>query len=292
MPTSTFNPVRRLTALLSSKCQSAMPSSSYRTSSHAYRITGFSIPRRIAGYNGHAFSPKQFSTTASQQTKTIKPHRLPSDLIPPYPYGERRIYKQSNRGLYGSARIRFGNNVAEKHNNKSRRFWRPNVHVKTFFSPSLGARVKTRLTLRVLKTIRREGGIENYLLKSKPARIRELGPGGWNLRWILMQTQAVQQRFNEQRIELGLEPKEIENRDDVIHFALDYATPGPLSMRSRATLNEMQATIADTFVLGDDSLANFEGAEELSDEEERKLLSELENFDGASTPTRRQTAGA
>lgn len=107
-----------------------------------------------------------------------------------------------------------------------------------------------------------------------------------------MQTQAVQQRFNEQRIELGLEPKEIENRDDVIHFALDYATPGPLSMRSRATLNEMQATIADTFVLGDDSLANFEGAEELSDEEERKLLSELENFDGVSTPTRRQTAGA
>jgi large subunit ribosomal protein L28 len=203
-------------------------------------------------------------------------------LIPPYPYGERRVYKQSNRGLYGSARIRFGNNVAEKHNNKSRRFWRPNVHVKAFFSPSLGARVKTRLTLRVLKTIRREGGIENYLLKSKPARIKELGPGGWNLRWLLMQTQAVQQRLNEERIELGLGPKEIENRDDIIHFALDYATPGPLSMRSRATLDEMQAALADTFVLGDDSLADLEGIEELSDEAEQKLLEEFQGLDEAA----------
>ncbi|KHN99252.1 50S ribosomal protein L24 [Metarhizium album ARSEF 1941] len=242
----------------------------------------------MGSYNNCASSPKHFSATAFQQTKTIKPHRLPSNLIPPYPYGERRVYKQSNRGLYGNARIRFGNNVAEKHNNKSRRFWRPNIHAKTFFSPSLGARVKTRLTLRVLKTIRREGGIENYLLKSKPARIKELGPGGWNLRWILMQTLAVQQRLNEQRIELGLEPREIESRDDIIHFALDYATPGPLNMRSRATLKEMQASIVDTFVLGDDSLANFEGVEELSDEEEQKLLSGSEDFDGSPAPSGRQ----
>jgi large subunit ribosomal protein L28 len=210
-------------------------------------------------------------------------------LIPPYPYGERRVYKQSNRGLYGSARIRFGNNVAEKHNNKSRRFWRPNVHVKAFFSPSLGARVKTRLTLRVLKTIRREGGIENYLLKSKPARIKELGPGGWNLRWLLMQTQAVQQRFNEERMELGLEPKEIENRDDIIHFALDYATPGPLSMRSRATLGEMQAFMAETFVLGDENLADLEGVEELSDEAEQILLAELQDLDESAASSERGT---
>ncbi|KYK55888.1 50S ribosomal protein L24 [Drechmeria coniospora] len=226
-----------------------------------------------------------FSTTAPTQTKTIKPHRLPSNLIPPYPYGERRVYKQSNRGLYGTARIRFGNNVAEKHGNKSRRFWRPNVHVKAFYSPSLGARVKTRLTLRVLKTIRREGGIDNYLLKSKPARIKELGPGGWNLRWLLMQTRAVQERFNDERVALGLEPKEVVDRDDVIQYALDYATPGPLSTRSRATLDGFDDALADAFVLGDDALGDLEGVEELSDEAEERLLQEFDATEAASGET-------
>ncbi|KAL7914472.1 hypothetical protein GGI35DRAFT_147096 [Trichoderma velutinum] len=225
---------------------------------------------------------RAFSTTIPRPTKTVKPHRLPSDLIPPYPYGERRVYKQSNNGLYGSARIRFGNNVAEKHNNKSRRFWRPNVHVKTFLMPSLGARIKTRLTLRVLKTVRREGGIENYLLKSKPARIKELGPGGWNLRWLLMQSRAVQQRFNDERVALGLEPRELEDRDDIIQYALDYATPGPLSLRSQATLAEMRAALDQTFVLGDEDLANLEGIEELSDEEEELLLRELDRAEEAA----------
>lgn len=279
---STFSSVQRVAALLSSRCQSTFSLSAASAPSRLHSASSVSIPKQVTGYNDPRFSQRPFSTTPRQQTKTIKPHRLPSDLIPPYPYGERRVYKQSNRGLYGSACIRFGNNVAEKHNNKSRRFWRPNVHVKAFFSPSLSARVKTRLTLRVLKTIRREGGIENYLLKSKPARIQELGPGGWNLRWLLMQTQAVQQQLNEERIGLGLEPKEIENRDDIIHFALDYATPGPLSTRSRATLDEMQAAVADTFVLGDDRLGHMEGVEELSDEEEQKLLDELQALDEAA----------
>ncbi|EGR45810.1 uncharacterized protein TRIREDRAFT_80854 [Trichoderma reesei QM6a] len=227
--------------------------------------------------NSLTATPRAFSTTTPRPTKTVKPHRLPSDLIPPYPYGERRIYKQSNAGLYGSARIRFGNNVAPKHNNKSRRFWRPNVHVKAFPMPSLGgARVKTRLTLRVLKTIRREGGIENYLLKSKPARVKELGPGGWNLRWLLMQSRAVQQKFNDERVALGLEPREVEDRDDIIQYALDYATPGPLSLRSQATLAEMRAALDQTFVLGDEDLADLEGIQELSDEDEELLLRELD----------------
>lgn len=224
-------------------------------------------------------SSRTFSATAAPQTKTIKAHLLPSDLIPPYPYGERRIYKQSNRGLYGDARIRFGNNVAPKHNKKSRRYWRPNVHVKAFYLPALDARIKTRLTLRVLKTIRREDGLENYLLKSKPARIRELGPGGWNLRWLLMQSQAVQRRFNEERVALGMQPVEVEDRDDIIQYALDRATPGPLSLRSRRTLDELRAAVASAFTLGDEALADLEGLEELSDEQEAALLAEMDAAD-------------
>lgn len=223
-------------------------------------------------------SLRSFSTTQARQTKTVKAHRLPSELIPPYPYGERQVYKQSNRGLYGSARIRYGNIVAAR-KNKTRRFWRPNVHVKAFYLPALEARIKTRLTLRVLKTIRREGGLENYLLKSKPARIKELGPGGWNMRWLLMQSQAVQRRFNEERIALGVEPKEIEDRDDIIRFALDYATPGPLSMRSKETLEELREAFHHSLTLGNEDLASLEGIEELSDEEEALLLQQLEEAD-------------
>ncbi|GAB0135187.1 hypothetical protein EsDP_00003533 [Epichloe bromicola] len=273
---------RAVAAVLSTKGASALPKQIPSTSILSSKAAT-ARPRHLACYKLNNSPSRSFTTTAPRHTKTIKPHRLPSDLIPPYPYGERRVYKQSNRGLYGSARIRFGNNVVERHNNKSRRFWRPNVHVKAFFSPALGARVKTRLTLRVLKTIRREGGIENYLLKSKPARIKELGPGGWNLRWILMQTQAVQHRLNEERVTLGLAPKEIEIRDDIIQFALDYATPGPLSVRSRETLDGMRAAVADAFVLGDDSLADIEGVGELSDEAELELLEEFANDDAGES---------
>lgn len=223
---------------------------------------------------------RTFSTTPVTQTKTVKAHRLPDELIPPYPYGERRIYKQSNRGLYGSARIRYGNIVAGR-GNRTKRFWRPNVHVKAFYVAALGARIKTRLTLRVLKTIRREGGLENYLLKSKPARIKELGPGGWRMRWLLMQSQAIQQRFNEERVALGMEPKEIEDRDDLIRFALDYATPGPLSVRSKETLEELRLAFHRDMVLGDEDLAGLEDIEELSDEEEARLLQQLDEADAA-----------
>lgn len=227
-------------------------------------------------------------TTPAQQTKTVKAHSLPSELIPPYPYGERRIYKQSNRGLYGTARIRYGNIVAARRN-KTRRFWRPNVHVKAFYLPALGARIKTRLTLRVLKTIRREGGLENYLLKSKPARLKDLGPGGWNMRWLLMQSQDVQHRFNEERVALGMEPHEIEDNDDIIRFALDYATPGPLSMRSKETLEEIREAFHSALVLGNEDLAAMEDVEELSDEEEARLLQELDEVDAAEAAQQAQT---
>ena len=220
---------------------------------------------------------RAFSTTLPQQTKTIKAHLLPNRIIPPYPYGERRIYKQSNRGLYAHARIRFGNNVSERHNVKTRRFWRPNVHVKSFYLPAVDANIKTRLTLRVLKTIRREGGLQAYLLKSKPARLKELGPGGWNLRWLLMQSRDIQAQFNEERKQLGLPQREIEDRDDVIQYALDFATPGPLSLKSKSTLDELKAAAEeDQFVLGDEELANLEGIEELSDEEEAALMREMD----------------
>ncbi|KAK4139934.1 ribosomal L28 family-domain-containing protein [Dichotomopilus funicola] len=128
--------------------------------------------------------------------------------IPPYPYGPRQTYHQSNTGLYGSASIRFGNNVSEKNEIKTRRNWRPNVQQKRIWSKSLGMFVRTRVTTRVLRTIDKVGGLDEYLLGRKPQRVKDLGPWGWKLRWRIMQTPVVRARLAAEREALGLPPKE------------------------------------------------------------------------------------
>lgn len=132
----------------------------------------------------------------------------PLPEIPPYPYGPRPFYHQSNTGLYGAARIRFGNNVSERNEIKTRRKWRPNVHHKRLWSASLGVFVRTRVTTRVLRTIDKAGGLDEYLLGRKPQRVKDLGPWGWRLRWRIMQSPALQERFALERAALGLPPKE------------------------------------------------------------------------------------
>ncbi|KAK0705479.1 hypothetical protein B0H67DRAFT_449311, partial [Lasiosphaeris hirsuta] len=130
----------------------------------------------------------------------------PALEIPPYPLGPRPVYHQSNTGLYGTARIRFGNQVSERNEIKTRRAWRPNVHHKRLWSDALGVFVRTRLTTRVLRTIDKCGGLDEYLLGIKPARIAELGPWGWRLRWRIMQSPTLREKLNLERVKLGLEP--------------------------------------------------------------------------------------
>lgn len=158
---------------------------------------------------------RTFTTTAAgaYKQKLVRDSDIPIPSptaahpeIPPYPYGERRLYKQSNTGLYGSASIRFGHNVSKKHAVKTPRKWRPNVQSRRLWSEALGMMVRTRITTRVLRTLDKVGGLDEYLLGSKAQRIKDLGPWGWRLRWRLMQTPAVQERFAAQRVALGLPP--------------------------------------------------------------------------------------
>lgn len=86
--------------------------------------------------------------------------------------------------------IRFGNNVGEKSEKKTRRSWHPNLITRNLKSIMLGRFVRVKLTTRVLRTVDKVGGIDAYLLGSKPSRIRDLGMEGWKLRYELLSSPA------------------------------------------------------------------------------------------------------
>lgn len=134
------------------------------------------------------------------------------EVLPPYPHGPTRWYKQSRLGLYGGQRIQFGNNVGEKIAVKTRRTWHPNIFTRKLFSKSLNRPVQVRVSARVLRTIDKLGGLDEYLLGEKEARIKELGESGWWLRWAIMQTPSIKKRFREERKVLGIseEPEEVD----------------------------------------------------------------------------------
>jgi large subunit ribosomal protein L28 len=138
------------------------------------------------------------------------------DDIPPYPYGPNHLYKQSNFGLYGGARVRFGNNVADSEfKTKTRRRWHPNVQRHRFYSEALETSIQMKVTTRVMRTIDKVGGLDNYLLGEKPARIKVLGPKGWLLRWKLMQTPAIKEKWEKMRVEYGLSLTEPAERQEL-----------------------------------------------------------------------------
>lgn len=138
---------------------------------------------------------------------------IPKDAyIPAYPYGDHQLFKQANKGLYGEQMIRFGNNVSKDTETKTRRNWKPNVLSKSLYSVALKKRIKLRITAKVLKTMDREGGLDEYLLKDNVARIKELGPMGWALRWTLMQKPEVIERLRADAAALGLDQATIDRQ--------------------------------------------------------------------------------
>ncbi|KAE8873052.1 hypothetical protein PTNB73_02203 [Pyrenophora teres f. teres] len=145
-------------------------------------------------------------------------HHLPKDVIPkdayipPYPYGDHQLFKQANKGLYGHKRVRFGNNVSKKTETKTRRKWTPNVLTKSLYSVALKKKIKLALAKHILKIIDREGGLDEYLLKDNEARIKELGPMGWALRWTLMQRPEVIDRLRADAAALGLDQSTIDEQ--------------------------------------------------------------------------------
>ncbi|KAI8958282.1 hypothetical protein F5Y11DRAFT_44526 [Daldinia sp. FL1419] len=206
----------------------------------------FSITSQISSTTSRRIPAQRALSTTSHRNRQKPSHlTVPVDQVPAYPYGRFRTYKQANEGLFAGSKIRFGNVVAPDHGNKSRTSWLPNRHTKRLWSPSLGAFVRTRLTTGVLKTIDRLGGIDEYLLGSKARRIKDLGPAGWALRWKIMQTPAVRERFARERAALGLPPKEEGEETLPGELAADGVT-------SEAVLSEVDGMLerGDEFVIG------------------------------------------
>ncbi|KAK7949315.1 mitochondrial 54S ribosomal protein bL28m [Apiospora aurea] len=171
---------------------------------------------------------------------------VPKQQIPDYPYGPFRTYKQRNAGLYGTSKIRFGNTISTKWHIKAATHWKPNRHTKRLWSPSLNMFVRTRLTTGVLRTIDKLGGIDNYLLGAKSRRLKELGPAGWRLRWKVMQSAPVQERWAREREAMGLPPK--------AHQLLVAEQAGGAAP-SEELLGEMDRMLAheEEFVLGEET---------------------------------------
>ena len=59
-------------------------------------------------------------------------------------------------------KVLFGNNVSHAHNKTKRRFL-PNLQNVSFLSEILGAQVKVRLSANAVRTVEKNGGIDNYL---------------------------------------------------------------------------------------------------------------------------------
>lgn len=205
---------------------------------------------------------RAFSTStprlASLQWFRNDPEAL-ADTVPEYPHGPALLYKQSNQGLYGGQRIRFGNNVSVKGKNKSRRSWRPNILNRRLFSKALNRHVQVRVSARVLRTIDKLGGLDEYLLGEKETRIRELGESGWWLRWAIMQTPRIKSRFAAERKALGLPatPEELSIEEEDAEAVLEASTPdaeiAELTLSEEADPNAEPEPLVSPVIAEDDA---------------------------------------
>lgn len=159
---------------------------------------------------------------------------------PPYPYPKNYFFKQANHGLYGGAKIQFGNNVSERTETKTRRKWIPNVKHKHLYSKALGRMLRMKVSTRVLRTIDKVGGVDEYVLGAKPARVKELGEEGWNLRWAILQSPSMRKRVRQDpTLQTMIELMENDTPSEL--------AAAPQSSRRRRTqpLNEWESKIGD-----------------------------------------------
>jgi large subunit ribosomal protein L28 len=128
--------------------------------------------------------------------------------LPPYPYGLQswgnpyQPHPMAGKALLGGAKIQSGNKISSGRNKgKTRRKWYPYITAAKLRSEALGKDFTILITRSCVRTITKCGGLDQYLLGERPARLKELGPFGWKLRWLVLNSpQAASQRA-EKKIE-------------------------------------------------------------------------------------------
>eukprot|EP00697_Spironema_sp_BW2_P013370 gnl/Spiro4/3422_TR1668_c0_g1_i1.p1 gnl/Spiro4/3422_TR1668_c0_g1~~gnl/Spiro4/3422_TR1668_c0_g1_i1.p1 ORF type:complete len:165 (-),score=12.81 gnl/Spiro4/3422_TR1668_c0_g1_i1:102-596(-) len=80
-------------------------------------------------------------------------------------------FNRADRGLYGGKHVITGNTVSFSHR-KSRRTWKPNVHKHTLRSFILRQDFKLPVVERTFRTIKKLGGLDNYLLRAPERHIK------------------------------------------------------------------------------------------------------------------------
>lgn len=116
------------------------------------------------------------SSVALPSTKTIIKKILPENkhirtLGPVFTYPKQSIRpRRIEFGLYHGKSISFGNQTcfSEK---KTRRTWKPNVHVVKLYSETFDQRLRLKATTHALKCIDKMGGLDSYLLQTKKEKI-------------------------------------------------------------------------------------------------------------------------
>lgn len=157
-----------------------------------------------------AYKKVFFPNKDAKRTLSAAWLRYTDPTMPPYPYGRDNHFEEANFGLYGGKTIQSGNKISDGRNKgRTMRKWYPNVRVEQHRSEALDIELSLPVVARVSRTIKKSGGLDQYLLGEKPARLKELGLLGWKLRWLVAKSQVTQARWAEQRAQLGLENKDV-----------------------------------------------------------------------------------
>ncbi|KAJ1729156.1 hypothetical protein LPJ61_003663 [Coemansia biformis] len=81
-----------------------------------------------------------------------------------------QLYRLKLDGLFGGKQVQHGNNKP-KSLHKTRRTWLPNIQKVSLYSAILNTMLRVHVTTRVLRTIDKKGGLDEYLLNTKDKKI-------------------------------------------------------------------------------------------------------------------------
>lgn len=135
---------------------------------------------------------KPIDTTVYKAGDAV-PHGIPvpraKKLYPDYKY-ETMFFKRQNVGLY-AGRQRKRSKTCSEAKNKNLRVHLPNIVKAKLWSEALNKQVRARVSTTLLRTVTKEGGLDNYLLKDTPAREKTMGLKAWRLKYDVIKQRQI-----------------------------------------------------------------------------------------------------